>query len=169
MALRSTINCSLLLAAGVLLLCVTTSSIAQKHKEVAVPKEVAQQLLSDYEDGELRAETVDLNNDGRPELIVQGGCAAVGNCSTWVFRKTKNGYQQLLNDEAQVVRTNSASVRGYRDIVFQVHGSAYESKISTYRFDGKHYRLKGCIYRNYSYIDKKGRFQIRKRPQITKC
>jgi len=158
-----------MIAAGVPLLCVTTSPVAQKRRQVTVPEEVAQQLLNNDEDGELRAETIDLNNDGTPELIVQGGCAAVGNCSTWVFRKTKSGYQQILNDEAQVVRTREVGTHGYRDIVFQVHGSAYESKVSTYRFDGKHYHLNGCIYRNYSYIDKKGRFHIRKRPQLTKC
>jgi hypothetical protein len=158
-----------MVSAGVPHLSGSMSVIAQKRREVPVPKEVARQLVNYGEEGEFRAEAVDLNDDGRTELIVQGSCAVVGNCSTYIFRKSQGGYQQLLNDEAQVVATGTVGTQRYRDIIFQVHGSAYESKISTYKFNGEEYHLKRCIYRNYSYIDWNGRFNVRKRPQITRC
>lgn len=99
---------------------------------------------------------------------MQGFCAAVGNCSTWIYRKTESGYQQLLNDEAQVVKLRRTITNGYHDIVFKVHGSAYQSGIMLYKFDGKQYRLKECLDRDYSFLDKRGRFHTRRRPKITR-
>jgi hypothetical protein len=169
MTLSTAIKCILMLAAVVPPLSGAMSVVAPKRPGVPVPREVARQLVNSGEEGEFRAEAVDLNDDGTPELIVQVGCSAVGNCSTYIFRKTRAGYQQLLNDEAQMVRTGRVGTRRHRDIIFQVHGSAYESNILTYKFDGEEYHLKGCIYREYSYLDKRGRFYVRKRPQITRC
>jgi len=157
-------------AATSLLLIVAMAAIAQKRTAVTVPRDVARQMVNDGEEiAELRAETIDLNADGRPELIVRGDCAVVGNCSTYIFRRIGRRYEQLLNDEAQIVRTGKLGIQKYREIVFQVHDSAYESHVSTYKFDGKEYHLKGCIDRKYSYIDKRDRWHLRKRPQITKC
>jgi hypothetical protein len=157
-------------AAGSLLLIFAAAVVAQKRTAVSVPEDVARQMVKDgVERADLRVEALDLNADGRPELIVQGGCAGVGNCSTYVFRRTRRGYEQLLNDDAQIFRTGKAGIRKYRDLVFQVHDSAYESHVSTYKFDGNQYRLKGCIDRQYSYIDNRGRWHLRKRPQLTKC
>jgi len=157
-------------AAGSLLLIVATAVIAQKRTAVTVPRDVSRQMVNDGEEiTELLAEAIDLNADGRPELIVRGDCAVVGNCSTYIFRRIGHGYEQLLNDEAQIVRTGKVGIQKYRDIVFQVHDSAFESRVSTYKFDGKQYHLKGCIDRKYSYIDNRGRWRLRKRPQITKC
>jgi hypothetical protein len=147
-----------------------TPIVAKKLRRVAVPREIAKQIVSDSENAaELRAQAVDLNNDGKPELIVRGSCSVVGNCSTWIFRKTKSGYQELLINDAQIIRFGRVGTHGYRDIIFKVHGSAYESNFFTYKFDGTRYHLMGCLYRNYAYIDKEGDFHIRKRPQISKC
>jgi hypothetical protein len=79
-----------LLVTGIwFLMLVTTFAIGQMRQEVAVPKKVAQQLAADNVDGELRAQAMDLNGDGRPELIIQGACSIVGNCTTWVMRRQK--------------------------------------------------------------------------------
>ena len=50
---------------------------------------------------------LDLNKDGRKELLIRSGCAAVGNCQFWVFRKTAHGYQMIL-------KTLPGSVQTYR-------------------------------------------------------
>ncbi|HST51735.1 MAG TPA: hypothetical protein VLJ61_06960 [Pyrinomonadaceae bacterium] len=160
-----------LLLSSVALLFSGAPSSAQAHRKVEVPTEIVQQLMNDYEGlsaGDLRAEMIDLNDDERQELIVQGDCAAVGNCSTWIYRKTRKGYQQLLNDEAQVVKSRRTITHDYHDVVFEVHGSAYESEIRLYKFDGKQYQLKECFFRDYSFLDKRGRFHTRRRPQITR-
>jgi hypothetical protein len=147
-------------------LCLSASALAQT-RQVTLPKEVVRQLANDSE--VWRVEKIDLNNDGRRELIVQTGCSVVGNCSTSIFRKTKNRYELLLNDEAQVVTTGGKGAYGYLDVVFKVHDSAYRSTISTYKFDGQQYHLEGCLYREYSFIDRNGNLRIRKLPRISKC
>jgi hypothetical protein len=166
------------------LLFSAVSSFAQERRKVDVPREIAEQLMSNDEDikemvkdknytadklaGELSAETIDLNDDGKSELIVQGLCAPVGNCATWIYRKTGSGYQKLLEAEAQVVRLRRTVTNGYHDVAFEVHGSAYQSGIMIYKFDGKQYQLKECFDRDYSARDKRGRFYTRKRPTITR-
>jgi hypothetical protein len=166
----SRVSCLLILAAGIHFLPAAMPAFAQQRLEVPVPREILQQIANvPQHEIQPRAEMVDLNNDGKPELIVRGYCAVVGNCSTWIFRRRSGAYQSLLNDDAQLVRIGRAGSHGYRDVVFKVHGSAYESNFLTYRFDGEQYHLKECLYRNYSYIDKKGRLHERKRPQIARC
>ena len=175
--------CIALYVACVLLILGTQPCLGQQRRKVKVPQKIIQQLMRNDEDvqaenytadqlaHELRAETIDLNNDGKPELIVQGFCAAVGNCSTWIYRTKEGGYLQLLNDMAQVIKVRRTITNGYRDLVFETHGSATDSGIMVYKFDGTQYRLKECFERTYRYEDRRGRMRDWKRPRITggKC
>ena len=165
-----TVNqCLMTIAACLILLAGTVPTFARKRMRVPVPEDIAQELVKNGEDADLRAESVDLNDDGRPELIVKGDCAVVGNCSTWIFHVTRRGHRLLLNNEAQMVRIGKAGIRGYRDVLFQVHDSAYGSTVLTYKFDGSQYHLNNCVYQNYGCKDQKGRLHINKRPRLERC
>lgn len=123
-----------------------------------------------------RTKKIDLNRDGKPEFAVQGLnehlCSPTGNCSFWIYRQSDKGYEPLLDtgDVQQYYFQNTIS-NGYRDIITAMHGSATDSDLSVYKFDGKQYQLKECMERSYSYKDKQGRYRIRRTPLIThvKC
>lgn len=150
-------------------------TLAQHRQKVKVPDEIVRQWMNDeYAKSrnytvaqlarELHAEAIDLNNDGKPELIVEGLCSPTGNCSTSIYRKTESGYQELLNHDAQLVRVRRTMTHGYRDVVYDMHGSAFESWLFVFKFDGKKYQLKECF--DSSYLGTHGR--IKKRPTVTR-
>lgn len=107
---------------------------------------------------------VDLNRDGIAEIVVQGMsiplCTLSGNCEFWIYRESENGYELLLaTGGVQQYRFLKTTSNGYRDVETSMHGSAWDSSLSVYEFDGKRYRLAKCMERSYSYIDKRGRFR----------
>jgi hypothetical protein len=77
--------------------------------------------------GETRGELVDLNGDGKPEIIAQanglGPCGGTGNCIFWIFERTADGLRPLLNtnDQTRVtfekILIRPWSTNGYKDIV----------------------------------------------------
>ena len=152
-----------------------------------VPKEIVRQLLSGDEglrkyvrvrpDGtaeNLVAVPLELNGDGEPELEVHGTGDICGaqNCAAWVFRKTARGYEMLLDaDSVQTVKPQKTSTRGYRDIITSMHGSAWDSGLTLYKFDGRRYRRVACYQRTYRYRDRRGNFRELRRPRATpeKC
>ena len=116
-------------------------------------------------------ERVELNRDGTSEIVVQGLnkylCSPTGNCTFWVYRATAGGYEKLLeaSDVQQYYFRNSFN-NGYRDITTAMHGSAWDSDLSVYKFDGTQYRLKECLSRSYGYLDNRGRFRETTKPII---
>jgi hypothetical protein len=113
-----------------------------------------------------------LNRDGRAVLLVKGDgpklCTPTGNCPFWVFREEDTGYKLILEaDDVQQYRVGGKSVSGNRDLITSMHGSAFESELSLYRFDGEKYRLDRCGRKSYSYLDAQGLVHIRKKPLVT--
>jgi len=186
---RTLVRILLICALCTLFAVVVAQAAAQHRRRIVVPKEIIQQLLTTDKDikelvesehytattlaKELRARTIELNNDKRQELVVQGFCSVTGNCSTWIYHKSKKGYQLILDSkEAQVVETRRTLTNGYRDIVLAVTGGAFDSDLALYKFDGKQYQLKECFERHYNnYNDKRRRLHVSQRPRITtvKC
>jgi hypothetical protein len=74
----------------------------------------------------LQARTVDVNNDGRPEYLVNGMppflCGAQ-NCSYWLYHRAPSGrYRLLLDDELFLwMEVLSTSSQGYRDVLGVMH------------------------------------------------
>jgi hypothetical protein len=157
--------------------------LAQKRRVVDVPKEIVRQLLKTEErefiqlrpDGSaenLVAERINLGSDGKPELWVHGIgpmiCGAA-NCVAWIFRKTGSEYQMLLNaGSIQQVEPQKTITNGYRDIIASMHGSAWDSDLTLYKFNGRQYQRAKCFFRTYRYKDKRGRFRETRRPIITR-
>src|SRR5947209_6452270 len=124
------------------------SVAAQARREVAVPKEIVKQML---EEGEFEGYTleglskhlvvrlVDLNRDGKPEILVRGINEICGPywCTHRVYRKTRAGYELLFDDGVQDLKRQKTLTNSYRDIMTYKHGSAFESELSLYKFDGK--------------------------------
>lgn len=119
-----------------------------------------------------RVKKVDLNRDKVSEIVVQGSkiplCTVTGNCEFWIYIQAENGYEPLLmTGDVQQYRFLKTMSNGHRDVETKMHGSAYDSVLSVYKFDGKQYQLAESWNRSYSYIDKQGRFRVRSKPLNT--
>jgi hypothetical protein len=131
--------------------------------------------------GDTSIEFIDLNGDGTPEVIAQAfgikaGCGATGNCPIWVFMKTANGYQLLLdtrNDKKgvggyQLITVADTRTNGFNDLVLAAHDSASEKTLIVYRYKNGLYRESACYGANWeSWVN--GDFHMLKQPVITKC
>src|SRR5438067_1480297 len=149
----------------ILLVCAYSFSFTQTRR-LEVPDEIVRQWMSDdylkrnctfsQLKKELSARSVDLTDDGRAQLIVEGAgkatgncaggiCSPTGNCSTAIYRATSSGYQELVSHDAQLVWVRRRMTNGYHDVLFDIHASAYESRLLLYKFDGAKYRLAACF------------------------
>ena len=126
------------------------------------------QLLADAAD--TRIELVDLDGDGKPEVIAQSWgmetCGATGNCAFWVFKKIDGGYKTILHGGAQVFVVEETITNGFRDITLGLHDSASESELRPYRFSEGKYRKQGCFDASWT---KEIGGPILKKPIITPC
>lgn len=117
---------------------------------------------------------VDLAGRGRNEVIAQAGddtqCSPTGNCSLWVLRRERDGYHLILSAESeqtftiQTTRTNE-----FHDLVLGMHGSAFESDLRLYKFDGSRYKQAACYEASWQIVDEHGNAHHLKEPQIRPC
>jgi len=120
-----------------------------------------------------RFKYVDLDGDGASEVIVQSGdettCSPTGNCAFWVFRRRGNSYIPLLDAGAQTFTIQQSRTHGLHDIVLALHGSAFQSEVRIYRFDGESYQPGECYDAEWSHSGSDGESQGLKSPQLTPC
>ncbi len=105
---------------------------------------------------ETRVELVDLNGDGKPEIIAQanglGPCGGTGNCIFWIFEQTADGLKLLLdtNDRSEVtfekILIRPWSTNGFRDIVLGSHSNATNRNLVWFQFAHGAYRIHACYY-----------------------
>jgi hypothetical protein len=107
------------------------------------------------------AERVDLDGDGRPELLVQSSrnepLCPTPNCPAWAYRIEGERYVRLLSDVAGYidgVRVLPTLTKGLKDIRIQQHSSAAERDVVVYRFDSRTYRPTDCTTDTYDVTDK---------------
>lgn len=108
---------------------------------------------------------VDLNGDGKKELAIQSGCAAVGNCGLEIFSQSTKPL--FIADMVQSITVLKTKSNGFYDLELGTHSSAYESYHRIFRFEGKAYRRKKCWFETYQIIDGKGKEHLLKKPKIT--
>jgi len=71
-----------------------------------------------------------------------------GNCPHWIFRKTDGGWAEEIGlGSAQSVTIEKDTTEP--EIVAQQHGSAFDSDLRVYQFDGARYRLTKCMDQSY--------------------
>ncbi len=107
------------------------------------------------------AQRIDLDGDGRPELLVQSSrnepLCPTPNCPAWVYRIEAERYVRLLSDVAGYidgVTVLATSTKGLLDIRIQQHSSAAERDVVVYRFDGRAYRPSDCATDTYDVTDR---------------
>lgn len=86
-------------------------------------------------------ELVDLNDDKKPEYFVsQRG----GNSSSplWIYRRMRNGYQQILKAAFMRFRLLSTSANRFHDLELSYGGNAMGYETDTFSFNGRKYVLK---------------------------
>jgi len=113
---------------------------------------------------------VDLSSRAGRELIVAAAdpcnCSPTGNCLFWVLRKNGTGFDVLLEtDLVHSYSVKNSRTNGYRDLMTASHGSAYQSGLTLYKFDGKEYNASECMNREYE-LQEDG--SVAKKPTITK-
>lgn len=155
---------------------------AQVRRTMPVPPKILDQILADtarYEELPSDRDSLAANLVAHPIEVGAKGIAAVevdgmnrlcgaNNCDKWIFRRTTAGYERILNaGGVQTIEVLKTRTNGYRDIMTAQHGSAWDSGLSLYRFDGREYRLVRCFDRTYRYVDRRGRAHDLKHPRIT--
>ncbi len=103
---------------------------------------------------------IDLNNDGKKEIIIRGIegsflCGGTGNCDEWIFEKTGKDYRQIFYASALSLTVKKEKTRNHNDIFTKYHFSAGETYETTYKFNGKKYIESNCNFVAYSSEDKK--------------
>jgi len=103
-----------------------------------------------------RIELVDLNGDGKPEIIAQanglGPCGGTGNCIFWIFQRTATGLKVILDteDRSQVtfekILVRPWSTNGYKDIVLGSHSNASSRGLTWFQYEDGIYRIHACYY-----------------------
>ena len=162
---------------------VSTSKRLSVRDRAALRKAIEAELRADPADldkpsdkgmasaaGATRIRLVDLNGDGVAEVIAQSmgweTCGAVGNCETWVFKKTAAGYVSILDAGSQSFAVDKTRTDGYLDLTLALHDSATRKELRLYRFEGGRYRRVGCYEADWMpVIDG----PVLKRPKITGC
>ena len=124
---------------------------------------------------ETRIEFVDLTGHGRNEVIAQAGgegsdCSPTGNCSFWILQHQRNGYHVVLDaGSAQTFTIQPNRTHGHNDIVVGLHGSAFESMLTLYKYNGSIYKDVACYNATWQVIDKSENVHNLKEPRITPC
>jgi hypothetical protein len=111
----------------------------------------------------------DLSHDGRPDIIAraQVGCSADGNCPLWVFRKINGAYKLLLDGVGQTFTLQQTYTNGFRDIVIAMHGSAFDSMLTLYRYQNGSYHDRECY--GASWLSKDDPSHQLEEPRIEPC
>lgn len=101
----------------------------------------------------LQVRKLDLNRDGQSEYVVvlEEGviCGAHANCPNWIYRKTGDRYELLLQTRGQVLLVQRASTNGYHNLRSEGSDTATQSSYAIYQYDGSRYRARQCFSREY--------------------
>jgi uncharacterized protein len=111
-----------------------------------LPAGIADAIRLDYGDGELRYfdRAVDLNGDGKPEIVVYlVGPAACGSggCNLLVYTPSASGYRRvgdLSVTRAPIRAAAAASSSGWRNLIVHVGGGGKSGDVEL-AFDGRSY------------------------------
>lgn len=89
-----------------------------------------------------KAALVNLNDDGKADLLVQGDSGA-NITGFWLFRNLRGKWQYMLETRALGLSIDKEKTKGYRNIsISAASASVYWE--STYKFNGKNYLPKIC-------------------------
>jgi len=114
--------------------------------QATLPAEVTRSIRQSYGDGEMRTfdRAVDLNGDGRPEIVVylvSPMVCGTGGCNLLVFTPTDAGYRRVadISVTRPPIRASSATSSGWRNLIVHVAGGGMPSADVELAFDGRAY------------------------------
>lgn len=121
---------------------------------------------------QIRIRALDLGGNGTKEFAAQDSddqyCSPTGNCDFWILRQDGDKFTVILHRIAtQTFTVQSTLTNGFHDIVLGQHGSATETGLTLYRFDGSKYQRTACYDANWTVLGKDGEYHNRKEPRIT--
>ena len=94
---------------------------------------------------EVKTVKVDLNNDGRKEVVVwESSWAGTSGGSLWILTALHGRYKNLAGDDGgwSPVLLLSTTHKEWRDIAYYQSGGGVEEMFIILRFDGKRYSLR---------------------------
>ena len=154
-------------------------SASERERLVAVIAKQLSDTTPSIEERKIAAEflhikDVDLNSDGKREVIVQGGgdsfvCSPTGNCSFWNIRRGHSHFDVLLSADAQTFTIQPTISHGYHDIVLTRHADAFQSEAKEFRFDGNRYQLSLSFSVLWYEQGSDGEQQRLQKPKIDDC
>lgn len=141
-----------------------TSCVTSSFVEIKSEAELQQAVL------ETRTALIDLNGDGVPEVVAQGmmNCGATGNCPFWVLRKTKGGYEIILEGEAQTFTIQPSISNRFRDIVLSTHGSYSSGGLTLYQYKEGFYSDVASYCYDWTVLEG-DKVRELKEPRVTPC
>lgn len=111
----------------------------------------------------LYIDQIDLNNDGKKEIIASGTnwalCSATGNCGVWIFGKKNGQMTKLLSavshseTDKTLIKLKNSYKNQYRIIELNNHLSGYETSFRKLSFNGTEYVEFDCTVRIYTIDD----------------
>jgi len=107
--------------------------------------------------GMLEVKHIDLNNDGRVEILARGKALPLcgrppSGCGLWVFSNKEDRYRVLLSyldvgDTASVENLlRKSRTRGYADLLLKNFGEYNDPIYSTFIYNGRDYVESSCVY-----------------------
>ncbi len=116
-------------------------------------------------------EAVRLGPTDENDLVVtdQSACSPTGNCSILVLRSADGRYRVVLDGIGQSFTIRPDRTEGFRNIELTMHGSATESTVKTYKFNGSRYLRSACQDVHFATLDKEGDLQELEKPLVTPC
>jgi len=96
--------------------------------------------------GNALVDTVHLGPTEEIDLVLteRFSCSPTGNCSILVLRPAQGRYRVVLDGIGQTYTIKQARTKGFRNVELSMHGSATESTIKAYKFNGSKYLRASC-------------------------
>jgi hypothetical protein len=111
-------------------------------------RQIGRKLHADSETsmGSTLVDTVHLGPKNEDDLVLtdRSGCSPTGNCSMFVLLATQSRYRVVLDGVGQMYTLKRARSKGLLNIELSMHGSATESTIKGYKFNGSRYLRVSC-------------------------
>ena len=118
-----------------------------------------------------RIKAVDLGGSSFKEFAALSGddqsCSPTGNCEFWILQQDAGKYSVILHRIATQTFTIQPTIsNGFHDLVLGQHGSATETGLTLYCFDGSKYRRVACYDASWRSLGKDGEYHDLKEPRI---
>lgn len=116
-------------------------------------------------------DTIQLGPDDEKDLVItdRSGCSPTGNCPVFVLRPAHGEYRVVLDGIGQSVAVDRTAAHGFRDVILRMHGSATESTVKSYRFNGTRYVRVACYNEIFADLDSNGNLQQLAEPRRAPC